>query len=499
MKPAVLTLRTKEKKVRFELTPDELVTVGRSSSCRIQLADASVSREHCVVIYTNGKICINDLQSTHGISQDGERVSRVELLPGDECRLGNALARFELEAGAHQPKPRQAITAPPAAPRPAAAPTPDERRPADAVRRDRPEQPEIDAQQAEEPAVDERAPTMASIGDEPARTIAGYRVFEKIGEGGFGTVYRAEQTQLGRQVALKILKKGDDAEHQQRIDAFLREARIAAQLSDPRLVQVYDVGESDGEHFLSMELVEGGSLARRIKREGPLDWQQSLRLLRDLTHALKAAHDAGLVHRDVKPGNVLLTEKGQAKLTDLGLAAGDAHAGTIAFMAPEQLRREAVDGRADIYALGCTIYAALAGAPPFGGDRKEMARAQVRQSPPSLLDQGVQVPYQLHQLILQSMLAKDPADRPQDAEALLRRIDRLILPSNVAPDRDEGEEDYPSVAPSRSPRQRRQKELGARLAAEAVIFSIIAAVVIAILLLLKVLSPSLDIYRLIGR
>lgn len=479
MKPAVLTLRTKDNKVRFELTPDELVTVGRSSSCRIQLNDASVSREHCVVIYTNGKICINDLQSTHGISQNGERVTRVELMPGDECRLGNALARFEIDTGAPTPKKRASIAPRPARPA-AAAPT------------------GTASKDDDEPKIDEHAPTMVAVPDEAVRTIAGYRVFEKIGEGGFGTVYRAEQTQLGRQVALKVLKKGNDAEHQQRIDAFLREARIAAQLSDPGLVQVYDVGESDGEHFLSMELVEGGSLAQRVKRDGPLDWQQALRLLRDLSHALKAAHAAGLVHRDVKPGNVLLTEKGQAKLTDLGLAAGDAHAGTIAFMAPEQLRRETLDGRADIYALGCTIYAALAGAPPFQGDRKEMARAQVKQSPPSLLDQGVQVPYQLHQLILQSMMAKDPADRPQDADALLRRIDRLILPSNASPDLDE-EENYPSVAPSRSPRQRKQKEFGARLAAEAVIFSIITAVVIAILLLLKVLSPDLDIYRLIGR
>ncbi|MCK5944746.1 MAG: protein kinase, partial [Planctomycetes bacterium] len=204
------------------------------------------------------------------------------------------------------------------------------------------------------------------------------------------------------------------------------------------------------------------------------------------------------VHRDVKPGNVLLDDKGQAKLTDLGLAAGDAHAGTIAFMAPEQLRREQIDGRADIYALGCTIYAALAGAPPFQGDRKELARAQLKQAPPSLLDQGVQVPYQLHQLIVESMLAKHPDDRPQDADALLQRLDRLILPSNAAATVGE-DDDYPSVAPTRSPRARQQKELSARLAAEAIVFSLIAAVVIALLLLLRVVSPDLDIYRLIGK
>src|SRR5690606_37819070 len=150
----------------------------------------------------------------------------------------------------------------------------------------------------------------------------------------------------------KVLKRDDTSTDQlKRIDAFLRGARLAAGLRDPRLVQIYDVGESEGEHFLSMELIDGGSLARKIRRDGPLPWQEVIRLLRDVGIALKAAHAANLVHRDVKPGNILLTTSGQAKLTDLGLAATGSHAGTIAFMAPEQLRREAVDGRADIYAL----------------------------------------------------------------------------------------------------------------------------------------------------
>lgn len=469
MKPAVLSLTFKGKTHRHELVPDELVTIGRASTCRIQISDASVSREHCVVIYTDDKICINDLQSTQGVTHRGERVGRAELSPGDECRLGKVLARYEENAAPATP----ATSASPAAP---AAP-------ASFTKND-----EQDEREREAPA-------------ERADTIAGYRLREKIGEGGFGVVYRAEQTKLRREVALKVLKKGDDAEDAKRVQEFLGEARVAAQLTAPNLVQIYDVGESDGEHFLSMELVEGGSLAQRIRREGPLAWPQVLRLLRDMAGALQVAHSAGLVHRDVKPGNVLLTRDGSAKLTDLGLAAAEAHAGTIAFMAPEQLRRETLDGRTDIYALGCTAYTALAGSPPFSGDRKQVAQAHVKRSPPSLLEQGVQVPYQLHQLIVHAMMAKDPADRPEDADALLRRIDRLILPSNVAADiADDQEDDYPSVAPSRPMRSRPQpRRLSARLAAEAIIFSMIAAVVIAMLLVLKALSSDLDIYRLIGR
>src|SRR5690606_25714428 len=131
--------------------------------------------------------------------------------------------------------------------------------------------------------------------------------------------------------------------------------------------------------------------------------------------------------------NILLTTSGQAKLTDLGLAATGSHAGTIAFMAPEQLRREAVDGRADIYALGCTAYAALTGSPPFAGDKQEIARAQLKQKPAPLLDRDVQVPYHLNQPIVESIMAKEPIVRPQNPSALTARLDRMILPRNGAP------------------------------------------------------------------
>jgi serine/threonine protein kinase/pSer/pThr/pTyr-binding forkhead associated (FHA) protein len=500
---AILKVKINGETRRYVLIADELVTIGRASTCGIQVKDKSVSREHCVAVFTDGKVCINDLRSTHGVTFQSERVGHCELRPGDSCLLGNVTAVFEPSGPAQEVRivghsaptiasaPMQLASAKPAAGQPAAAeqqPTPEVRQP-----------------QATPAAYSPPANDAAT----PGREIAGYRILEKIGEGGFGTVYRAEQTQLHRQVALKVLKQDESNEDQdERIAAFLREARLAAGLRDPRLVQIYDVGESDGEHFLSMELIDGGSLARKLRRDGPMPWRDVVRLLRDIGFALKAAHAAQLVHRDVKPGNILLTASGQAKLTDLGLAATGSHAGTIAFMAPEQLRREAVDARADIYALGCTAYAALTGSPPFAGDKQEMARAQLKQKPAPLLDRDIQVPYHLNQLIVESMMAKDANDRPQSASELIERLDRLVLPSNIAPvAREEDDADYPSVAPIRLGRSSRsgssnsnsQKAFLARLTGDAIIFTIVGGTVIALLLVLKAVWPEADIYRLIGK
>jgi serine/threonine-protein kinase len=180
-----------------------------------------------------------------------------------------------------------------------------------------------------------------------------------------------------------------------------------------------------------MEWVRGGSLARRVRTSGPIAWGELLPILRDVVGALQLAHQAGLVHRDVKPANVLLLGDGRAKLADLGLVrsiggAGD-RAGTAAFMAPEQLRAAPVDGRADFYALGCTAYAALTGKPPFVGTVKEIVRQKL-QDDPAPFAPALRVPAAVDRLIQKRLLARDPDGRPQDAAELLDELDALERP-----------------------------------------------------------------------
>ncbi|MCR9243478.1 MAG: protein kinase [bacterium] len=505
MSCATVLIAIAGRRQRFDLRVGELATVGRSSTCQVQVRDQSVSREHCVAVLAGDRIRLNNLASTHGIVFEGERVDQCELAPGERCRLGNAVFLFEALDGVRA-KPKGGE---PLADAATAAATVDAFVTKPGPRAVEPREQPVDDVEA---AI---AATAAELdGERPVATsgvpgvdIEGFRIFEVLGSGGSATVYRAEQVRLGREVALKVLRlegSGDDA--QERIAAFQREARAAAGIEDPRLVQVFDVAEDGGAHYLAMEFVKGGSLAGRIKRQGPLEWRDALAILTDMTHALAAAHARGLVHRDVKPANILLTEKGEARLTDLGLAGSalsqggdEVGVGTLAFMAPEQIRRQAVDARTDIYALGCTIYAALVGRAPFTGDQKAIARGHLEQPPESFQRLGIKLPWHLEQLVIDSMMAKSPADRPADTAELLERVGKLVLPGSepvAAAQRARARRDV-EVVRVRNPGPA-HKRLLARILSELIVVSIIAAMVIASLLALKI-GWGFDIYALFGR
>jgi ABC-type branched-subunit amino acid transport system substrate-binding protein/streptogramin lyase len=203
-------------------------------------------------------------------------------------------------------------------------------------------------------------------------TFAGYRIESVVGRGGMGVVYRATDLSLERPVALKLIAP-EQAEDEQFRRRFLKEPRLAAALDHPNVVPIYEAGEHDGQLYLAMRFVEGSDMRTLLRREGGLPPERAIPILAQVASALDAAHRRGLVHRDVKPANVLVDEDGHAYLTDFGVTkqlGGDSTdtgqiVGTLDYLAPEQIRGEDVDGRADEYALACVVYECLAGAPPF--------------------------------------------------------------------------------------------------------------------------------------
>jgi len=259
----------------------------------------------------------------------------------------------------------------------------------------------------------------------PESVIAGYRLVSLLGRGGMGVVYEAVQLTLGRPVALKLIDPArvDDEELRAR---FVRESHIAAGLEHPHVIPVYEAREDDGLLFIAMRLVQGPSLADVLASQAPLSPARAATIVAQIASALGAAHAKGLVHRDVKPANVLLHEGEHAYLTDFGITreifAGDGltaageRIGTVDYMSPEQARGEAVGPTADIYALGCVLYEALTAQVPFpvGGEAMRLA-AHLQEAPPIASRHWPSVPAELDQVIL-TALAKEPEQRYATAE-----------------------------------------------------------------------------------
>ena len=255
--------------------------------------------------------------------------------------------------------------------------------------------------------------------------IAGYRLENLLGRGGMGAVYRAEDLRLGRKVALKVLAP-ELAENERFRERFLRESQLAASLDHPHIVPIYAAGEADGQLYLAMRYVEGYDLRQLLAREGPLPPERALRLVEQVGDALDAAHERGLIHRDVKPGNVLIAERAGREhcyLADFGLTKQTTSisgltgtgelVGTVAYVSPEQIRGEPVDGRADVYALGCVLYECLTGEAPFARE-SEVATlwAHVNEPPPSLSTTRPELGREIDRVLARA-LAKAPDDRPQ--------------------------------------------------------------------------------------
>ena len=256
--------------------------------------------------------------------------------------------------------------------------------------------------------------------------VAGYRILDVLGAGGMGVVYRAHQPSLDREVALKVISPPYLGEDRFR-SCFERESRLAASIEHPHVLPVYEAGEDDGLLFIAMQLVAGCDLGRLIASDWPLHPQIAVRIVSQVAEALDAAHARGLVHRDVKPTNVLIAERGDdlhAYLADFGLCCREGShtgltgtggfVGTADYMAPEQIATSPVDGRADVYALGCVLFKLLTGEPPFLRDAEfGTLWAHMREDPPPV-SCAAGVPPALD-VVVRCALAKDPDDRYQSA------------------------------------------------------------------------------------
>ena len=278
---------------------------------------------------------------------------------------------------------------------------------------------------------------------EIGQQILHYRVLSKLGEGGMGAVYMAEDTKLNRKVALKFLPAEMIADPE-RLKRFEREAQTVAALNHPNIVTIYSVEEHQGVPFIAMELVEGRSLAELIPPEG-LKLEGIFNLAIPIADAVSAAHERGISHRDLKPGNIMVSSDGRVKVLDFGLAklfqeTGSADAmtlstqtltktghalGTVTYMAPEQLKGKSPDQRADIFSLGIVLYQMASGKRPFQGETSaEIISSILRDAPPPVTDLKIELPSHLGRIV-KRCLEKNPNHRYQTAAELRSELEVL--------------------------------------------------------------------------
>src|SRR3954454_20893704 len=287
------------------------------------------------------------------------------------------------------------------------------------------------------------------MADEEAKVYGGrYELHRRIARGGMADVFLARDSLLDRPVALKVLFP-EFATDRSFVERFRREAQSAANLSHPNIVGVYDWGESGGTYFIVMEYVDGRSLAQVLRDDGALSPDRAADITTDIASALGFAHRNGVVHRDVKPGNVLISPSGQVKVTDFGIARAvttqenltqtGTVMGTATYFSPEQARGEAVDPRSDVYSLGVVLYEMLTGKPPFAGENPvAVAYKHVQETPVPPRQVDPALPSSLEAVTLKA-LAKNPANRYASADDLaadLRRFreGRDVLAEGLLPD-----------------------------------------------------------------
>ena len=421
-------LHGKGKGKTFLLRPGNPVHIGRGISNEISIPDTRLSRVHCRFEYVGPRCVLSDLNSSNGTLVNGRRVNKAALQNGDTITVGDLNLCYTSSEGG----------------KPAPAATVLEKKEGGWSFKfcDRCDGsiPESEFENGRACEIDGKFYCYECGGADPflGEEVGGCRVIEKLGQGGMGSVYRAQHVETDKEVALKLIVADADETDKTAVQRFVREARSGKKLAHPNIVQLYDAGENENVYYIVMEFVKGQSIDEILQKEGKFGLIQAFDVAIQIARALSHAYEQKVIHRDIKPDNIIITSDGIVKLADLGLAksladpaaAGVTQSGmflgTLDYMPPEQATdAKNVDHRADIYSLGATLFHMVTGKSPYQGFTpvqviRKMMTEEIR-SPKELRPS---LPEPVCKVILK-MMRRRPEERYQTPDELLKHLEAL--------------------------------------------------------------------------